>query len=157
MRNALNAEEVKLKPITYCHSITITYRPIALERCSLRTCNDLVSEVKAAYHLLIPIVQCYKRKHVWPCLPSHWRSIPNCEAEALNIGRHYKHRKMRNPYRRMEITSSLAGFIAVLMASAIVVLKHETSTHRLRHSFISIDFKFGVGDYKAIAITRPFT
>jgi len=26
------------------------------------------------------------------------------------------------------------------------VLKHETSTLRQRHNFISIDFKFGVGD-----------
>jgi len=37
--------------------------------------------------------------------------------------------------------------LAVLMASAVVVLKHETSTIRQRHIFISIDFKFGVGDY----------
>jgi len=37
--------------------------------------------------------------------------------------------------------------LAVLMASAVVVLKHETSTLRQRHIFISIDFKFGVGDY----------
>jgi len=31
--------------------------------------------------------------------------------------------------------------LAVLMASASVVLKHETSTLRQRHNFISIDFK----------------
>jgi len=37
--------------------------------------------------------------------------------------------------------------LAVLMASAVVELKHETSTLRQRHNFISIDFKFGVGDY----------
>jgi len=37
--------------------------------------------------------------------------------------------------------------IAVLMASAVVVLKHETSTIRQRHNFISIDLKFGVSDY----------
>jgi len=36
--------------------------------------------------------------------------------------------------------------LAVLVASAIVVLKHETSTLRQRHNFISIDFKFGMGD-----------
>jgi len=36
--------------------------------------------------------------------------------------------------------------LAVLMASAVVVLKHETSTLRQRHNFISIDFKYGVGD-----------
>jgi len=34
----------------------------------------------------------------------------------------------------------------VLMASAVVVLKHETSTLRQSHNFISFDFKFGVGD-----------
>jgi len=36
--------------------------------------------------------------------------------------------------------------LAVLMASAVVVLKHKTSTRRQRHNFISIDFKFGVSD-----------
>jgi len=33
------------------------------------------------------------------------------------------------------------------MASAVVALKHETSTLRLSHNFISIDFQFSVGDY----------
>jgi len=33
------------------------------------------------------------------------------------------------------------------MASAVVVLKHETSTIRQRHNFISIDLTFGVSDY----------
>jgi len=37
--------------------------------------------------------------------------------------------------------------LAVLMASAVVVLKHETSTIRQRHNFISIDMTFGVSDY----------
>jgi len=37
--------------------------------------------------------------------------------------------------------------LAVLMASAVVGLKHGTSTLHERHNFISIDFKFGVGDY----------
>jgi len=35
----------------------------------------------------------------------------------------------------------------VLMASAVVVLKHETLTLRQSHNFASIDFTFGVGDY----------
>jgi len=35
----------------------------------------------------------------------------------------------------------------MLMASAVVVLKHETSNLRQSHNFISIDFKFGAGDY----------
>jgi len=39
------------------------------------------------------------------------------------------------------------------MASAVVVLKHETSTLRQRHNFTSIDFKFGVGDY--VKVTNP--
>jgi len=39
------------------------------------------------------------------------------------------------------ITSSLTALIAV------VVLKQETSTLRQRHNCLSIDFKFGVGDY----------
>jgi len=38
--------------------------------------------------------------------------------------------------------------LAVLMASAVVVLKHEkTSTLRQRHNFISIDLTFGASDY----------
>jgi len=44
--------------------------------------------------------------------------------------------------------------LAVLMASAVVVLKHETSTLRQRHNFISIVFKFGVGDY-VWEVTNP--
>jgi len=35
----------------------------------------------------------------------------------------------------------------MLMASVVVVLKHETSTPRQSHNFISIDFTFGLGDY----------
>jgi len=37
--------------------------------------------------------------------------------------------------------------LAVLMASAVVVLKYEASTLRQRHNFISIDLTFGVSDY----------
>jgi len=37
--------------------------------------------------------------------------------------------------------------LAVSMASAIEVLKHETSTIRQSHNLISIDFTFGVGNY----------
>jgi len=44
--------------------------------------------------------------------------------------------------------------LALLMASAVVVLKHETLTLRQRHNFISIDFKFGVGDYVS-EVTNP--
>jgi len=33
------------------------------------------------------------------------------------------------------------------MAYAVVELKHETSTLRQSHNFISIDFTFGVDDY----------
>jgi len=44
--------------------------------------------------------------------------------------------------------------LAVLMASASVVLKHETSTLRQSHNFISIDLKFGLSDYVR-KITSP--
>jgi len=44
--------------------------------------------------------------------------------------------------------------LAVLMASASVVLKHGTSILRQRHNFISIDLKFGVRDYVR-EITSP--
>jgi len=43
------------------------------------------------------------------------------------------------------ITGSLED-LAVLMASAVVVLKHETSTICQRHNFISIVLTFGVSD-----------
>jgi len=48
------------------------------------------------------------------------------------------------------------GKASVLMASAEVVLKHETSILRQRHNFISIDFKFGVGDFVR-EVTNPDT
>jgi len=44
--------------------------------------------------------------------------------------------------------------LAMLMASAVVVLKHEISTLRQMHNFISIDFKFAVGDYVR-EVTNP--
>jgi len=37
--------------------------------------------------------------------------------------------------------------LAVLMVSAVIVLKHKTSTLRQSQNFISIDLIFGVGDY----------
>jgi len=40
--------------------------------------------------------------------------------------------------------------LAVLMASAVGVLKHETSTLCQSHNFISIDLKFGVGRLRAL-------
>jgi len=53
---------------------------------------------------------------------------------------------------RCAIASSLLSqaarqVLAVLMASASVVLKHETSTVRQSHYFISIDLKLGVSDF----------
>jgi len=36
--------------------------------------------------------------------------------------------------------------LAVSMASAVVVLKHNNLTLRKSHNFISIDLKFGLGD-----------
>jgi len=36
--------------------------------------------------------------------------------------------------------------LTVLMASAVVVLKHEISSLRQSHNFISIDLIFGVGN-----------
>jgi len=44
--------------------------------------------------------------------------------------------------------------LAVLMASAVVVLKHETSTLRQKHNFISINLTFGVSDY-IMEVTNP--
>jgi len=37
--------------------------------------------------------------------------------------------------------------LAVLMASAVVVMKQETSTIRQRHNFLSIDLTLGVSNY----------
>jgi len=52
------------------------------------------------------------------------------------------------------ITVSPAGLSRVNGVRRTVVLKHETSTLRQKHNFISIDFKFGVGDY-VCEITNP--
>jgi len=43
----------------------------------------------------------------------------------------------------------------MLMASAVVVLKHETSTLRQRHNITSIDFKLGEGNYVFREVTNP--
>jgi len=48
--------------------------------------------------------------------------------------------------RGITVSQAARQGLAVLMASAVVVLKHETSTLRQWHNYISIDFKFGVGD-----------
>jgi len=50
------------------------------------------------------------------------------------------------------ISQAARQSLVVLMASALVVLKHETLTFRQSHNFISIDLIFGVGDY-----VREFT
>jgi len=42
----------------------------------------------------------------------------------------------------------------MLVASAVVVLKHDTSTLRQSHNFISIDLTFGEGDY-VMEVTSP--
>jgi len=48
---------------------------------------------------------------------------------------------------RIEIRSQAARHgLAVFIASAVVALKHETSTICQSHKFISIDLTFGVGD-----------
>jgi len=49
-------------------------------------------------------------------------------------------------YNKLSSQAVRQGF-AVLMASAIVVLKQETSTIRQRHNFISIDLTLGASDY----------
>jgi len=54
----------------------------------------------------------------------------------------------------MYIIGNPAGLIAVLMASAVVVLNHETSTLRQSHNFKSIHFKFGMGD-NVREVTNP--
>jgi len=51
-----------------------------------------------------------------------------------------------NQVMRMQSQAARQG-LALLMASAIVVLKYETSTLRRSHNLISIDFKFGMDDY----------
>jgi len=47
-----------------------------------------------------------------------------------------------------------AGLSRVKWRPPVVVLEHETSTLRQSHNFISIDLKFGVGDYVR-EITSP--
>jgi len=44
--------------------------------------------------------------------------------------------------------------LAVLMASAVIVLKYKTSTLRQSHNFVSIYFKISVDDYVR-EITSP--
>jgi len=62
--------------------------------------------------------------------------------------------KKMHAIESMHVSQAARQGLAVLMASAVVVLKHDTSTLRQRHNFISIDFKFGVGDYVR-KVTNP--
>jgi len=55
----------------------------------------------------------------------------------------------------LTITGSPARLSRVLMASAVVVLKHETSTLCQSYNFISIDLTFGVGDYTSRRLYQP--
>jgi len=55
--------------------------------------------------------------------------------------------------RQKNILQAARQGLAVLMASAVVVLKHENSTLRQRHNFTSIDFNFGMDNY--VKITSP--
>jgi len=60
--------------------------------------------------------------------------------------------KFSLPHINLSITGNPAG-LSLELASA-VVLKHETSTLRQRHNFISIHFKFSVNDYVR-EVTNP--
>jgi len=53
-------------------------------------------------------------------------------------------KKPRVVTRRTRWSQAARRGVAVFMASAVVVLKHETSTLRPSHNFISIGLKFGV-------------
>jgi len=55
----------------------------------------------------------------------------------------------------LEAITGIRQGLAVLMASAVLVLKHEISTLRQSHNFTSIDFKFGVGN-KCTAFQQPY-
>jgi len=61
---------------------------------------------------------------------------------------------IRTRVQRVFLSQAARQGLAVLMASAVVVLKHETLTLRQRRNFISIDFKFGVGD-NVREVTNP--
>jgi len=50
-------------------------------------------------------------------------------------------------YNALHWSQAARQSLALLMASAEVVLKHETSTLRKSHNCISIYLKFSVGDY----------
>jgi len=56
-----------------------------------------------------------------------------------------KHNSVRSYYSNN--SQAARQGLPVLMASAVVVLKHETSNLRQSHNFISIDLTFGVRDY----------
>jgi len=59
----------------------------------------------------------------------------------------HQHYLRRHTWNSVRWSQAARQGLAVLMASALVVLKHETSTLRQRHNFTSIDLQFGVGDY----------
>jgi len=60
---------------------------------------------------------------------------------------------LTEPTKSASLQAARQG-LAVLMASAVVVLKHETSTVRQSHNFISIVLTIGVVDY-VTEVTSP--
>jgi len=79
------------------------------------------------------------------CLVIHTQLVKPFKAFAILWWNWYKDDQCFEPSQAA--WQGLVMGLAVLMASAVVELKHETSTLRQRHNFISINFKFGVGDY----------
>jgi len=89
----------------------------------------LILIAKNFMHLLIVSAQI--RQFALTCNPARLLSLSLYFVSCVLRARFHNHRQG----------------LTVLMASAVVVLKHETSTLRQRHNFISINLKFGVGDY----------
>jgi len=88
---------------------------------------------------------------VWICLiyrfRQRWQYIHTFHSRSVNIWQYFTEQSSNTH----PITWALlvqAG-LTVLMASAVVVLKHETETSTLcqSHNFISIDLTSGVSDY----------
>jgi len=124
----------------------------------MRTCHLAVVIVHTNYIFSCELVVVALTKWVWHSVyectcngETRVQQYMSCYILVTNFT-HWCHPQMevKRKYTfgpNIYISQAAQQGLVVLMASAVVVQKHETSTLRQSHNFISIDLTFGVGDY----------
>jgi len=95
---------------------------------------------------MVPFQEMYEVE--FDCLAHAWLSLSSMATDTLHRDNRFSQlTSWLNSCLSVSQAARPAGLSRVNVVRRIVVLKHETSTLRQSHNFISIDFKFGVGDY----------